>query len=369
MADRDALKPVDTKEAWQAWRKSAAADGATSDNETLLMKDAPAGAWAMRSKDDVADYMKGSDADLIEAAVAKFEGGEGKGATIAAVISDKSVDRDDDTIDPDGVKHSHFDKNPVVLPFHNSRVPPVGKSLSVFLRDGAVKSITQFNDADLKMDGFVDGYVLGQMYERGFMNAFSIGFMGTKFVFNEERKNSWGYPGVDFIEIELMEYSPVAIPSNRNALAEARSAGIDVASFKSWAERVLDEAGELVIPRSKVEQIYKDAADGCNIYSIGVVDKVLSIEPAPEEQTEELVGRLEAKGFGVTLTRGVAAPVVDVKDADDADADAPPAVDDSKSVEAGDVRKFVQMFADSLDRNAGEPVRNAKTSITGRLPD
>jgi hypothetical protein len=364
MADRDSLTAVETKEAWTAWRAKASADGATSDTESLFIKDAPSESRALWSKDDVAEYMKGADPEVIERAVEKFEGGEGKGATIAATISDESVDRDGDTISPKGVQHDHFDKNPVVLGFHNGGVPPVGKSNGVFLRDDKVKSVTQFNDADLKMDGFVDGYVLGQMYERGFMNAFSIGFMGLKFEFNEERKDAYGFPGVDFKEAELYEYSPVTIPSNRNALAEARAAGIDVASFKSWAERVLDEGGQLVLPRSAVEQIHKDAQDGATIYSLGIVDGALKMEAAPPQTIEELVTLVESRGFGVTLTRGVEAPVVEPE------IEPEPVVEDEPAgISADTIRDFFKMFSEKLDRTAGEPIRTTQTSITGRLPD
>jgi hypothetical protein len=47
--------------------------------------------------------------------------------------------------------------------------------------------------------------------------------------------------GIDFIKQEMLEYSSVPVPANPNALALAKSAGIDVTPLKQWAEQVLDE--------------------------------------------------------------------------------------------------------------------------------
>lgn len=369
MTDRDALKLVDTREAWKSWREEQRnkSGESLSDDNSLLVKDAPSRSRALWTKDDVADFMKGAPEELIEEAIAKIADDKQRGAVIGAVVSDGSVDRDNDTVNPKGADFSHFRRNPVVLPFHRSDVPPVGRANAIFELDDEVRSVTQFNDPDLAMPGFVDGYVLGQMYERGFMNAFSIGFMGKSYELNEERVDRFGLPSIDFKEWELMEYSPVSIPSNRNALAEARAAGIDTTSFKQFAERILDEEGALIVPRDRIEQLYKDAGEGRRIFLMKTASAIdFEIEQPKQPSTDDLVEALEARGYSVLLQRGEPGAVLVDEDKAPAEPDPEPA---KASLDARTVRAFFKHFADELDRNAGQPVRDVQTAITGRLPD
>jgi hypothetical protein len=46
--------------------------------------------------------------------------------------------------------------------------------------------------------------------------------------------------GVDFSEIEMLEYSCCNIPANPDALVAAKSAGIDTNPLRKWAEEVID---------------------------------------------------------------------------------------------------------------------------------
>lgn len=175
---------------------------------------------------------------------------EGEDLTLQFTISTGAVDRDNDTINPEGWKLDNYMKNPVVLFAHDYHSLPVANSLAVWTENGKLKSRAKFTPRDM----YPFGYMVYQFYREGFMRATSVGFNPTKWQFNDERKY-----GIDFQEQELLEYSCVPVPANPEALIEATAKGIDTSPLKEWAERVLDEWHEekgMWLPKSKVEQMF-----------------------------------------------------------------------------------------------------------------
>lgn len=174
----------------------------------------------------------------------------GEDRTLQFTVSTAAVDRDEDTVNPEGWKLDNYQKNPVVQWAHDYSQPPVARSLATWVENSALKSRAQFTPPDL----YPFGYMIYRMYKEGYLNATSVGFMPIKFMFNEERTF-----GIDFLEQELLEYSAVPVPSNPEALIEARSKGIDVAPLLSWATELLDtwqEGGQGIwLPRKQVEQV------------------------------------------------------------------------------------------------------------------
>jgi len=170
------------------------------------------------------------------------------GLQIDFVISTGIVDRDQDTIAVDGWELDNYRKNPVVLWAHDSRRPPVAKSLSEWIQDGKLKSTAQFTPKDLNPFG----YMVGQLYLKGYLNAVSVGFrsLEAKWAADEENR-PWG---IDYFKQELLEYSCVPVPANPEALVDAKSAGIDIEPMLDWVEMVLDEG--ILIPRERAEKIY-----------------------------------------------------------------------------------------------------------------
>gem|GEM_PF-1408783 len=174
---------------------------------------------------------------------------EGEDLTLQFTISTGAIDRDNDTIDPDGWNLENYMKNPVVLFAHDYRSLPVANSLATWVENGKLKSRAKFTPQEL----YPFGYMVYQFYREGFMKATSVGFNPAKWQFSEDRK--WG---VDFLEQELLEYSCVPVPANPEALIEA-TAKIDTSPLKEWAEKVLDEWHEekgLWLPKSKVEAVF-----------------------------------------------------------------------------------------------------------------
>lgn len=158
------------------------------------------------------------------------------------IITDESVDRMSDVIHVDGWETDDYEKNPVVLWAHSHFDPPVGKAitLDVLKKQKQVRSITEFTPKELNPLG----YMVYQMYVQRFMHAVSVGFIPKEYawVSSDSDAERARRGGVDFLKQSLLEYSAVPVPANPNALAVARSAGIDTAPLKAWAERVLDES-------------------------------------------------------------------------------------------------------------------------------
>lgn len=183
--------------------------------------------------------------------------------TVSFVISTEAVDRDRDTIRVAGWQLKNFKKNPVVLFAHDSRTPPIAQAKNVRKEDGALKADAQFLPPDMAEHDhvrFTD--MIFQMIKGKFLRATSVGFLPISFQRvddDDDRKF-----GLDFLKTELLEFSIVPVPSNPEALVQARSAGIDTQPAKLWAERILDEwekDGEtgIYLPRSDVEAVYRAA--------------------------------------------------------------------------------------------------------------
>lgn len=170
------------------------------------------------------------------------------GLKVPFVISTAAVDRDNDTISVAGWKLDNYIKNPVVLWAHDGRQPPVGKAESTRIEENALKSTSIFATKDL----YPFGYMIGQMYAKGFLNAVSVGFDPVKYAWVEDKERPWG---VDYIEQHLLEYSCCPVPANPEALVDAKSSGIDLDPMVDWVVRVLDEG--IYIPKDKAERIYK----------------------------------------------------------------------------------------------------------------
>ncbi|WP_157999744.1 HK97 family phage prohead protease [Paenibacillus elgii] len=174
------------------------------------------------------------------------------GLKVPFVISTGAVDRDKDLVNPQGWDLTNYRKNPVVLWAHDSRTPPVGKSIEETVSNTQLKSVALFTPKDLNPFG----YMIGQMYAKGFMRAVSVGFRSDDWEWSKEEGRDWG---IDFKTQELLEYSAVPVPANPEAVLEAKGAGIDVSPMLEWAEKVLDGAG-IWIPKAQAKKIWGELA-------------------------------------------------------------------------------------------------------------
>jgi HK97 family phage prohead protease len=126
------------------------------------------------------------------------------------VMSDATVDRYGDVVEPAGWKLGNFKKNPVALFGHDSAFP-IGNWKNVRVENSAL-----VGDLEMLPEGKsarVDE--IRAFVEAGMLRAVSVGFRGIK---AEPIANG----GLRYTESELVECSVVAIPANPNAIQLAK---------------------------------------------------------------------------------------------------------------------------------------------------
>jgi HK97 family phage prohead protease len=153
--------------------------------------------------------------DLVRKAVAAPSP---SGETLDFVMSDGSVDRMGDVIEPDGWLLDNFRKNPIALFGHDSRFI-VGNWTDVGVRDGQLTGRLQLLDPVSDRMREVKAAV-----DAGFLRAVSVGFHPMPGKVAPLEGSQIG--GLHFTEQELVECSLVSVPANANALAIAKSLGI-----------------------------------------------------------------------------------------------------------------------------------------------
>ncbi|NVM21294.1 MAG: HK97 family phage prohead protease [Desulfobacterales bacterium] len=214
---------------------------------------------------------------------------------VTSYINTGKQDRDNEKIEPEGAVLTYYRKNPVVPYAHDYRGLPVGKNIwikkdkkgliakTVFAKHQFADEVYRLYSEDIAGTGPV-------------MRAWSIGFIPLKW---EESPEGKGKPPKEgemdtrpkrtYKKWELLEYSPVMIPSNREALTEMVEKGLitsdklkkDIAEFIEIEDGTpylyTNEAGTLVTQEEILEEwIEKE-----------VVTKI--------EETEEYI-RIPAKG-------------------------------------------------------------------------
>lgn len=135
------------------------------------------------------------------------------------VLSDATVDRYGDTIDPNGWVLDTFFKNPIALFNHSSNFP-IGKWSNLRVEDNALRgNLTMApKGASERIDE------LRALIDAGILRAVSVGFMPLD---SRARKDAHGYYiGEEYVKQELVETSLVSIPANPNAVLAAKGMNI-----------------------------------------------------------------------------------------------------------------------------------------------
>jgi HK97 family phage prohead protease len=160
------------------------------------------------------------------------------------VASDESVDRYGDIIRAAGWQLENFRKNPVLLFGHNSREPAIGGVPAIGVEGTQLMADVEF---DTNPDNVTANVVWG-LLQQGYMRAVSVGFVPTGKI-NSLVDDHGNWTGYEFTSQELLELSVVPVPANPQALAVAKSHGLDAA-----AARRLFAAGPLADARAAHEQ-------------------------------------------------------------------------------------------------------------------
>ncbi len=163
----------------------------------------------------------GSAVALRKQMVAPIEAIAGDDRCLRFTISTGTVDRERDTIAVAGWDLRNFLRNPVVLWGHDAEALPIGRAFDVGIEGNALKASVRFIPTDTPERGQFAEAVY-RLARQGFLGATSVGFRPLKWEFTEDAErgaDDW-FPGIDFQQQELVEFSVVTVPANPEALLE-----------------------------------------------------------------------------------------------------------------------------------------------------
>jgi hypothetical protein len=172
--------------------------------------------------------------------------------TISYIFSNAQVARDNHTIAADAWDLTNFRRNPIFLFAHDADQPPIGRVTDIGSRAGLLVGDVQYADAETYP--FAD--TIFRLVKGRYLNAVSTSWIPRAWKISPDRARAGG---MDFSAVELLEISQVPLPAVPGALATARSVGIDTGPLYRWAEKTLDTGGLLMVPRSELETLRRDA--------------------------------------------------------------------------------------------------------------
>ena len=175
------------------------------------------------------------------------------GEKMALVMSDYSVDRDMERIDPAGWDLTNYKKNPIILWGHDSSRPSIGHMESIRKRkgdDGALIGVPSFSPKDV--DEFA--WSVGEKLNRGDLNAGSVGFRSTKVEIVDDDKEP---ARLIHCKQELYEFSIVNVPSNVNATVVRLDAEPDALKVADELEETMEEIKD----KTYLDSLFEERAD------------------------------------------------------------------------------------------------------------
>lgn len=159
--------------------------------------------------------------------------------TVTAYVSTFGWDRMEERFSKGAWRLDNYRKNPVVLWAHDQYNGPIGKTLSLTEDESGLLADIQFDDQS------EDAMRIFSLYVRGYLNAFSVGFIPFKLQIEQmdpEKK------GIVWTDAELLEYSAVSVPANPGALVPREMEEVLVKTFgERFVKHMKNEAGEDVI--------------------------------------------------------------------------------------------------------------------------
>lgn len=213
-----------------------------------------------------------------------YKGYDSSRPRASSVISSQNVDRDGDILRSGGMVISDaYMKGPQVLPMH-AREFPIGMTRRIKQLSKSIWAEWEW----LVDQEYTQASVFQQAWEAYVLNSTSVGFMPL------EMENIPDSYGVDFTEWELLEYSPVVIPANADAM---RTDGIKTL-LKAFGETVMD--GPSPIARRLWEEALAKVSPKQVVVGRSLFDNAEQIDPvvlAPvdvdkiEQALDESIGK------------------------------------------------------------------------------
>lgn len=136
---------------------------------------------------------------------------------IVHLITNASMDRAGDIVDPAGAELANYKRNPVVMADHEYRIGAVvGRAVDIFVSTDGLRARTRFRDTPLALDAY-------KLASEG-LGGWSIGFRPIEYDSITDEKGR--HKGFRFSKWELLEYSIVAIPMNQEIVQGAVRRGL-----------------------------------------------------------------------------------------------------------------------------------------------
>ena len=211
---------------------------------------------------------------------------EGAARTLQFVASTESVDRDGEVLQVTGWQTENYAKNPVFLWAHRYDEPPIGKCTKIESSGSLVMDI-EFADAETYP--FAD--IVYRLYLGGFLNAVSVGFIPIEWETGGKKE---GDPKKVFTKQELLELSAVPVPSNPEALQQARSAKVITLKEMKLVKKALESKSTAVEEEKPTKAAHSQAELADEMDYI----KDLIVELGMSERTQ-----LVAKDLAETIGR------------------------------------------------------------------
>lgn len=123
-----------------------------------------------------------------------------------------ALDRQGEVVTTDGWQTDAFLRNPVFLLAHDYRSLPIGKVVALTQDADGLLADVVFDDQDEQ------ARAVRSKYERGFLNAVSVGFNPIEIEYPDHRNPKAEPQPLRHTRKELLEISAVAIPANPDAL-------------------------------------------------------------------------------------------------------------------------------------------------------
>lgn len=142
-----------------------------------------------------------------------------RGEGMEFVLSDATVDRYGDSIDPTGWELDQFRRNPIALFNHNSNMP-IGKWRDIRVENDRL--VAELDPAETGTSFRIDEIL--RLIEQDILRATSVGFRAIEQEPMDDPKRPGA--GIRYTRQELLETSIVSVPANPAALSLARSLGI-----------------------------------------------------------------------------------------------------------------------------------------------
>ena len=197
------------------------------------------------------------------------------------VLTDYTLDRDTERIDPDGWNLKGYKDNPVVLWGHDPTIPAIGSMTKGPRKSTGDKGVEITGSVTFDADDPLAVLIQGKV-DKGIITKGSVGFRATKVEWVDDPKDP---TSLIYREQELYEFSIVNIPSNPNAGAKRDVEPVDVKAPRdvdceedeeSYIDILFDESRDTNGDRDTSGQANQDTSD--LQYLFDEQDEVTTIE-------------------------------------------------------------------------------------------